>query len=71
MGVLEEKLRKEWPEFEGVFHNKVKFTGNPSAASTGSLISAGIHSQEIKKGQLIVIVTFGSGLSIGIYAFYA
>ena len=71
VGVLEEKLRKEWPEFEGVFHNKVKFTGNPSAASTGSLISAGIHSQEIKKGQLIVIVTFGSGLSIGIYAFYA
>ena len=71
LNLLVRNLLKNWPGFKGVIHRNVEFTGNTSAASTGSLISSGIHSGKIKKGELVVVVNFGSGLSIGIDAFYA
>lgn len=66
---LQSKLQAAWPEFRGVFHRNVETSGNTSGATTGALISAGVHSGLIKSNDLVVVSTFGSGLSIGSYGF--
>ncbi len=63
------KIKKHWPEFKGIFHRNVEFTGNTSGASTGSIISSKIQDNTIKKNDLVIVTTFGAGLSIGNYAF--
>lgn len=68
LDLLEAKLRKRWTGFNGVFHRNVEIAGNTSGASTGLLISQGVHNGLIKKDQIAVVTTFGSGLSIGNYA---
>lgn len=65
LDLLEEKLRRHWPGFRGKIHRQVEFTGNTSSASTGSIISAAVHSGLMKKGQVAVVTSFGAGLSIG------
>lgn len=69
LNLLAEKLQESWPTFTGQLHRNVEYTGNTSGASTGSLISRGVASGEIKLGELVVVTTFGSGLSVGNYAF--
>jgi 3-oxoacyl-[acyl-carrier-protein] synthase III len=70
LGLVEENIGKRWPTFHGNVPHNVEFMGNTSSASTGWLISVGIHDGTIKRGDLIVIVTFASGLNIGIEALY-
>jgi 3-oxoacyl-[acyl-carrier-protein] synthase-3 len=69
LNLLEEKLRENWPTFGGQVHRNVEYTGNTSGASTGSLISRGVASGDIKPGELVLVSTFGAGLSVGNYAF--
>lgn len=66
---LEEKIRKLWPDFKGIFHQDFA-GGNTSSVSTLALISKKIESGEIKNGDLVVVCTFGAGLSVGCYGFY-
>jgi len=69
--LLEENFKRRCKKFSGVFYNIIRNMGNPSGASTGWIISEKIKEGKIKKGDLIVVITFGSGLSIGSYGFYA
>ncbi len=69
LNLLEEKLRESWPTFSGQVHRNVEYTGNTSGASTGSLISKAVLAGDMKSGDLVVVTTFGAGLSIGNYAF--
>lgn len=71
LNLLETVFRKKYPGFKGKFHRNVETVGNLSSSSTGLLYSQGRYQGIIKKGDLVVILTFGAGLSIGIYAFYA
>jgi len=71
IALLEKTVRKQWPEFNGAIHDHVSTTGNLSGASTGLLISQGIHGGAITKGQIVVVSTFGAGLSAGHYGFVA
>lgn len=66
------KLTRAWPDFdERNFHRVVETMGNTSSASTGWIISSEIEKGNIKPGQLVVVSTFGAGLSVGNFAFYA
>lgn len=69
LNLLEEKLRVSWPTFSGQIHRNVEYTGNTSGASTGSLISKAVLAGDMKSGDLVLVTTFGAGLSIGNYAF--
>lgn len=69
LDLLLSKLGEAWPDFRGVMHRNVEYTGNTSGASTGSLISSGVHSGLIKPNDLVVVTTFGSGLSIANYGY--
>lgn len=70
LDLLFSKLALAWPNFSQIqTHRNVEYTGNTSGASTGSLISAGVASGQIRPGELVLVTTFGSGLSIGNYAF--
>lgn len=64
LSLLFSKLRKAWPNFSGMMHQKVQTMGNLSSASTGYVISQAIDSGIIKPGERVVLSTFGSGLSI-------
>lgn len=67
------KLEAQWTDehkqtkFRGLKHRNVEHTGNTSGASTGSLISLGIATGQIKKQDFVLVTTFGAGLSIGSY----
>lgn len=63
------RLANRWPTFVGLTHRNVETTGNTSGASTGSLISRGIQGGVIKPSEMVVVTTFGSGMSIGNYGF--
>lgn len=63
------RLENAWPNFSGQKHQMVQNTGNLSSASTGYVISKQLEQGLIKSGDLVVVSTFGSGLSIFNYAF--
>lgn len=66
------KLQVAWPDFDvNNFHISLGTMGNTSSASTGWIISSEIEKGNIKSGQLVVVSTFGAGLSVGNFAFYA
>lgn len=69
LDLLQSNLQRAWPEFRGTFHRNIESAGNTSGASTGTLISRGVHRGLIKRGQLVLVCTFGSGLSIANYAY--
>ena len=69
LDLLRRKLQNAWPSFVGRMYENVSFTGNTSGASTGSIISRKIEEGIIKPGELVVVTTFGSGLSIFNYGF--
>ena len=69
LDLLRRKLQNAWPSFSGRMYENVSFTGNTSGASTGSIISKKIEEGVIKPGELVVVTTFGSGLSIFNYGF--
>lgn len=65
------KLESAWPSFSGQKHQMVQNMGNLSSASTGYVISRQLEQGVIKSGDLVVVSTFGSGLSIFNYSFQA
>lgn len=65
---IEEELRKRLPTLKKESFHRDEI-GNTSCASTGILISKLIGKKIIKKGQLVVVNTFGAGGSVGSYAF--
>jgi len=67
--ITERKNKDQDDKYIILFHRNVDVIGNASGASTGSLISRGLANGTIKKGDIVLVVTFGAGLSIGIYAF--
>ncbi|PIT90464.1 MAG: hypothetical protein COU22_02030 [Candidatus Komeilibacteria bacterium CG10_big_fil_rev_8_21_14_0_10_41_13] len=69
LDLLEKEFRKICPNFKGQFHRNVETMGNLSSVSPGLIIASSIESGVIKPDELKVIITFGSGLSIGAYAF--
>ena len=71
LDLLEEKVNRALPGLRAKFHRNFEEAGNLSSASTGCLISQSSQMGEIKKSELVVVITFGSGLSIGAYAFHA
>ncbi len=58
------------PDDHCLFHNCVADTGNLSSASTGWLMSHAIQNRIIRFGDLVLVATFGSGMSGGFYAFH-
>lgn len=66
---LVEKLQDIWQVSSLVVHRNVEEAGNTSGASTGWLISRAVLTGQIKPGELVVVTTFGAGLSIGNYGF--
>lgn len=68
---LQDKISSTWQDYnyKGTFHQDFA-GGNTSSVSTLALISKKIESGEIKNGDLIVVCTFGAGLSVGCYGFY-
>jgi 3-oxoacyl-[acyl-carrier-protein] synthase-3 len=66
---LEEYIDKEIPELTGKLHRDLVGTGNTSSVSTPALISKLITQGKIKRGDVILVTTFGAGTSIGNYAF--
>jgi len=47
------------------FHNNLDLYGNTSAASIGIALDEAIHANRIKKGDRILLVAFGAGLTWG------
>lgn len=67
MDVVKEKVFKRLPSLkkENFYQDTI---GNTSCASTGILFSKLVEKGIIKKGQLVVVSTFGGGLGAGSYA---
>lgn len=63
------RLENAWPSFSGERHQMVQNMGNLSSASTGYVISEKLDQGIIKAGDLVLVSTFGSGLSIFNYGF--
>jgi 3-oxoacyl-[acyl-carrier-protein] synthase-3 len=61
-----ENIKKYFPKFKGKIHQDIS-TGNISSASIPTLISKTIQRNEIKEGEIIVGVGFGSGLGVGAF----
>ena len=47
------------------FHNNLDLYGNTSAASIGIALDEAVQAGRIKKGDLILLVAFGAGLTWG------
>ncbi len=58
------------PDDQCLFHNQVTDTGNLSSVSTIWLISKAIQDGVIRYGDRILVSAFGSGMSLGTYAFW-
>lgn len=69
LNFLEEYIEKKLPGLKGKLHWDIVDTGNTSSVSTPALISKLITKGEIKRGQTVLVTTFGAGVSIGNYAF--
>ena len=65
---FERAVRKMWPDFAGMIHRDCNI-GNTSSASTPVLLSKLHQRNTFRKGDVILVVTFGAGLSWGFYAF--
>lgn len=65
------RVKRDLAGFDGICHRNVEYTGNTSGASTGSIISRQIDEGQIKSGELVVVSTFGSGLTTMNYGFRA
>jgi len=67
VGDFKENPNAAWHAFKGIYHRNVETTGNTSGASTGWVMSKAIDDKIIKPGHVIVVSTFGAGLSIANY----
>lgn len=67
--LVEKKLPRRWPQWMANVHvhRNVETHGNTSGACTSWLLSRGIAEGTITSGQRVLVVTFGSGMSVAIY----
>ncbi len=68
LDLLLKNFQKKHSGFAGTFHRNVETCGNLSSASTGLIISEAWQNGVIKPGELVVVVAFGSGLSVAMHA---
>lgn len=69
--LVKKKLPRRWQEWMANvrIHRNVETHGNTSGACSSWLISRGIAEGSIKRGERVLVATFGSGMSIAIYGF--
>lgn len=67
IGDFQENPDAAWHAFRGIYHRNVETTGNTSGAATGWVMSKAIDDGVIKPGHVIVVSTFGAGLSVANY----
>lgn len=69
--LVKKYLPRRWPEWMNTVrvHRNVETHGNTSGACTSWLVSRGIAEGTIRSGERVLVVTFGSGMSVAIYGF--
>lgn len=69
LNFLEEYTKNKLPGLKGKLHWDIEGMGNTSSASTVVLISKLLSQGIIKRNEIVLVTTFGAGVSIGNYAF--